>query len=720
MAQLSKLLLLLCLPFSLASQNIPIETWRNHFSYSNIQHITSSDQNIICAAENGIFYINKADRSINLLSKIDGLSDVGASDIVYDRSSGSLVIGYPSGLIDIYRDGNTITVSAIYESLLVGDKSIKDIEVRNDRIYASNGFGIIVINLNNGEIIENFQSIGVGATDVEAFESASNSDYLAAITTGGLQFGSINQNLLDFNNWKILDSSENAYSNLTFLSDESLAVIVNDTSIYSYNLKSSDKVLLYSSPSEINDLALVNNQLYFLSNNTTYSLNNGNLTSHTSFDDDINMLFYDEQLWFGSKSNGLLDNSLTSFYPNGPLKDDITKIAFVNGSVFSLYGPNVEIYESGHDGLGYDVFDNSTWTNIVIPGFDNLTDAESFQDNIYLASASDGLMNLTTKEKIAINQSTSSNLTTISSLASSDQLYITCFDHQTPLITMDEDGTLTPYQSDYTITSFPTDIQISERETIWLTRSTLDGGGIITLELDEDQFRVINNADGLTSNKVNNVAISLSDEAWVATGSGLVSYNDASFIFDNTEAIPAYFDGEELFTSVNVTAVAIDGGNRVWVGTENQGIWVFDSNFSQLAYRFTFLNSSLPSNTIKDFAYNSNNGEMFILTDKGLSSFRSNSSLAQTVHTNVNIFPNPVRPGYQGKVGVTGLVNNASVKITDVNGKLMKELNANGGTISWDLTDYNNHRVSSGIYILFSSNNPGDQTYIGKLAVVNE
>jgi len=720
MAQLSKLLLILCLPFSLASQNIPIETWRNHFSYSNIQHITSSDQNIICAAENGIFYINKTDRSINLLSKIDGLSDVGASDIVYDRSSGSLVIAYPSGLIDIFREGNTITVSAIYESLLVGDKSIKDIEVRNDRIYASNGFGIIVINLINGEIIENFQSIGIGATDVEAFETASNSDYLVAITTGGLQFGFLNQNLLDYNNWKALDTDVNSYSNLTFINDESLAVIVNDTSIYSYNLKAFTKSLLYSSPSVITDIEIVDGELYLLSNNTSYSLNNGSLTSQTTFDKDINILFYDEQLWYGSKSIGLLDNSLTSFYPNGPLKDVITKIAFVKGSVFALYGPNVENYESGHDGQGYDVFDNSNWSNIIIPGIDNLTDIESFQDNIYVASASDGVMNITTNEKIAISQSSSSNLTSISSLNSSDQLYITCFDHQTPLITMDEEGTLTPYQSDYTITSFPTDVQISERETIWLIRSALDGGGIITLELGDDQFRVINTNDGLASNLVNNVALSLSDEAWIATGSGLVSYNDASFIFDNTEAIPAYFDGEELFNSVNVTALAVDGGNRIWVGTENQGIWVFDSNFSQLAYRFTFLNSVLPSNSIKQFAYNSENGEMFISTDKGLSSFRSNSSLAQAVHSHVNIFPNPVRPGYQGKVGVTGLVNNASVKITDVNGKLMKELNTNGGTVSWDLTDYNNRRVSSGIYILFSSNSTGDETYIGKLAIVNE
>tara|TARA_Y100000590_G_scaffold124353_1_gene142258 strand:+ start:55 stop:330 length:276 start_codon:yes stop_codon:yes gene_type:complete len=90
------------------------------------------------------------------------------------------------------------------------------------------------------------------------------------------------------------------------------------------------------------------------------------------------------------------------------------------------------------------------------------------------------------------------------------------------------------------------------------------------------------------------------------------------------------------------------------------------------------------------------------------------------VHSNVNIYPNPVRPGYSGKVGISGLVNNAYIKIADVNGKLIRELRANGGSVSWDLLDYNNRRVESGVYVVFSSEITGEETYIGKLAVVNQ
>lgn len=720
MAHLSKVLLLLLFPVSLFGQNIPIETWRNHFSYSNIQHITSSDRSIICAADNGLFFVNKQDLSINLISKLDGLSDVGASDIEFDRATGSLVIGYPSGLIDIYRDNQTITVSAIYESLLVGDKFIKDIEIRDRKIFASNGFGIIVINLDNGEVIENFQSIGEGAIDVESYETASSAKYLVANTSEGLQFGPLTDNLLDFNNWTFLDDSQNSYSDIQFIGEGEIAVIVNDTSIYTYTLESTEKRTSYTSSRIINDLEMVDNKLHVLIDNAIYLLTDGSLEHIKTIDQKINSIYYDGDIWYGSATYGLLDESLQTLQPNGPMGDSITKIRLVDGKLYALFGPDVESYESGNDLLGYNLFDNSQWTYHALENFDNLTDIASFQGELFLASASNGLLNLTTGEKVPIAASSQTDLVTISSISASKNLYIACYDHQTPLITLTEEGTLTTYESDYVITDLPVDLNISERETIWITRSTTDGGGIIALELVDDQYRVINSADGLSSNQVNDIAISLSDESWVGTRSGLASFSEASFIFDESSAIPAFYDGEELFSGMNVTSVEVDGGNRLWVGTENQGIWVFNSNFSSVDYRFTFLNSPLPSNNVRELAYNSANGEMYILTDKGLSSFRSNSSVGNSFHQQVNIFPNPVRPGYSGKVGVSGLVNNANVKITDVNGKLVRELNANGGSISWDLLDYNNHRVNSGIYVLFSSNVSGEETYIGKLAVVNE
>ena len=70
------------------------------------------------------------------------------------------------------------------------------------------------------------------------------------------------------------------------------------------------------------------------------------------------------------------------------------------------------------------------------------------------------------------------------------------------------------------------------------------------------------------------------------------------------------------------------------------------------------------------------------------------------------MFPNPVRPEYDGPITVRGLAVNANVKVTDVNGKLVYETQALGGQVIWDGRDYNGRKVQTGIYLVFSSTNP--------------
>ena len=100
-------------------------------------------------------------------------------------------------------------------------------------------------------------------------------------------------------------------------------------------------------------------------------------------------------------------------------------------------------------------------------------------------------------------------------------------------------------------------------------------------------------------------------------------------------------------------------------------------------------------------------------------SFRSASSFAEETHTeDISVFPNPVDPAYSGQVGITGLARNAMLKITDVKGRLVKDLVAVGGTASWDLTTHTGGQVSPGVYLLFSSTEDGQDTMVGKIAVL--
>jgi hypothetical protein len=85
---------------------------------------------------------------------------------------------------------------------------------------------------------------------------------------------------------------------------------------------------------------------------------------------------------------------------------------------------------------------------------------------------------------------------------------------------------------------------------------------------------------------------------------------------------------------------------------------------------------------------------------------------------NVYAYPNPVRPGFSGNLTITGLVNNANVKITDIEGNLVFETTSEGGTLLWDLTAFGKHKVASGVYLILIANEDGTETKVTKVMVV--
>ncbi|HSZ71168.1 MAG TPA: T9SS type A sorting domain-containing protein, partial [Cytophagaceae bacterium] len=95
------------------------------------------------------------------------------------------------------------------------------------------------------------------------------------------------------------------------------------------------------------------------------------------------------------------------------------------------------------------------------------------------------------------------------------------------------------------------------------------------------------------------------------------------------------------------------------------------------------------------------------------------ATTGEETNTDVKIFPNPVEPGFDGYVGISGLANNSRVKITDIAGKLTYETPSNGGTASWNLKNYNGQRATAGVYLIFSSTDDGLQKYVGKITVID-
>ena len=178
--------------------------------------------------------------------------------------------------------------------------------------------------------------------------------------------------------------------------------------------------------------------------------------------------------------------------------------------------------------------------------------------------------------------------------------------------------------------------------------------------------------------------------------------------------------GDYLLNEVPVKCIAIDGGNRKWIGTANGGVYLISADGLETIHHFTAENSPLISNEINDIAINGETGEVFIATAKGLCSFQGDATdpAASMKSDNLKVFPNPVRPEYQGDVHVTGLMYNSNVKIVSAAGKLVTEGTSVGGEFSWDCCYKTGKRVASGIYYALCTDEEGNDGAVAKILII--
>jgi hypothetical protein len=170
-----------------------------------------------------------------------------------------------------------------------------------------------------------------------------------------------------------------------------------------------------------------------------------------------------------------------------------------------------------------------------------------------------------------------------------------------------------------------------------------------------------------------------------------------------------------LFRDEQVRTIAVDGANRKWVGTRN-GVWLISPDGQAVIARFTESNSPLLSNEINRITVDPVTGEVFISTFNGICSFRGTATAGGGVtRDSVLVFPNPVPPGYSGTIAIRGLPEDAWVKITETDGRLVYQARALGGQAVWDGRNYQGQRASSGAYLVLVADRQNREHLVAKI-----
>jgi len=247
----------------------------------------------------------------------------------------------------------------------------------------------------------------------------------------------------------------------------------------------------------------------------------------------------------------------------------------------------------------------------------------------------------------------------------------------------------------------------------------------------DDEYKKIDVKDvngKIITNNVYCLAEDNSGNVWVGTDKGVVVYYNAYRVFTSDQfyaqqIIVPRNDGsglaDILLGTEIVTAINIDGANRKWIGTAKSGVFLLSDDGIDQIHNFTTENSPILSNNIMDIAIDGKLGEVFIATDKGIISYRSTATDANEYFTDVYVYPNPVREDFSGDIVITGMIEEASIKITDISGNIVYETTSLGGQAIWDGRNFSGDKVSTGVYLVFCTNEDGSKTHITKLLIIN-
>ncbi|WP_264566210.1 T9SS type A sorting domain-containing protein [Flavobacterium sp. N3904] len=756
------LLFLFVFQITFAQANL---SWQGYFSYTQIKDVSESPTAIYAASENALFSKNLSTNIIKTTTTVDGLSGETITAIYYSATSNKTIVGYQNGLIIVINeaDGSILkVVDIINNNLPTSVKRINSFMEFGGIVYVSADFGIVQFNLTTSQFGDTYY-IGDNGAELRVTQTTVYNGFIYASTSSGIRKGDItNPNLIDYKQWQQMASGD--WSGIAAFGSQLYAINAVGY-IHKFDLATNtfNGFIALSEPST--DFRATANYLIITTPNAVYVYNNQMALQrqiNRNQVPDVTSVFscatiVNDFLYIGTEENGLITTALfgASNYENltpiGPLRNSVFSMQATPTQLWTVYG-DYDIFYNPYplNDYGVSKFNTSGWLNIP---YSNVLGAKSMgriainpgnEKEVYASSFFSGLLKIENDVPTLLYNQTNSTLQSLT-ISPPDPNYIdiringAAFDKSgnfwatnsriaNGLKVLNANGQWGSYAMDKILVS-PTSndfgtMVIDKYGTKWMSTSK---NGVIGFNESSNTFKKITfgtDQGNLPIADVRAVAVDTKNQLWIGTTKGLrVLSNVGSFqtesqltthsiiILDNNLA-------QELLYEQFITDIEVDGANNKWIGTVDAGVFMVSPDGQETKYHFTVNNSPLPSNIINDISINSSTGEVFIATSKGLISFKGIATSASENLNNVYVYPNPVRPNYEGTVKINGLLNKANVKITDVAGNLVYEATTEGGTLEWDTTAFGKYKVASGVYMIFISAQDGVETKVKKVMII--
>lgn len=746
--------------------NAGIGDWVLYPSYHNATYCQTAGDKVYVLASGALYSYNTSDEEVRVYDKINTLSDIDITHIEYCKDIKALVVVYSNANIDILFDDEEVYNITDFKNKSLPDKRINGVDVQGTTAYISTVFGVVELDL------EEYEFTNTYTTGLNTYCTYLFNGTLFCGTETGMYSCATDKNLLDKNNWV---KKNNYFTKAICELDGMLYCYLDEFGIYSYNasnnilkdvvynhgekynaMYSNGKEIIASAKKKTTIITSPTDVTVYKNSNSNFILKDGN---H----------FWDCKGYNGivkciAKDGEIIVNS-TSVTPDSPIRNYCEYMKFASDDKLLVAGGNLNYFDiTFYDGtlMEYD-YSGNRWNNLPEDTIKQATgipylnlcaiDEDPADPGHYFAGSFGYGLYEFRNGKFVKHYSTHNS--PLESVIPTNTRFV-----RIPSVKFDKEGNLwcintgtknivKVLKSDGTwcelyykpIEKLATMVEPVMDSRGWLWMKSLQGeAGIFCAKMngtpldssDDESKAWLNkfvNQDGISYDiyQVFALAEDREGQMWVGTNTGLFVIDNPKTFFNNGVfkqiKVPRN-DGtglaDYLLSGTYIKSIQVDGANRKWIGTNDDGIYLISADGLETIHHFTTENSPLPSNSIVSIAINDRSGEVFIGTDKGIASYMSDATRPEEKldENNIYAYPNPVKAYYSGNIAIVGLTHDCNVKIVDTAGYLINEGTSNGGQYTWNGRNARGEKVASGVYYVLTYDSNGNEGVATKIVVI--
>ncbi len=734
-----------------------VGSWRSHLPMGIFDWVDELDGKLYAANAFGVMVYDREEESKQSLTKINALSQTRISSFACSEQHGLCVVGYDNGNLDILGTNNEVTNQpAIQTSNIVGNKAVREIIFQDEIALLVTGIGLIQLDLSSYNILE-YSRLGFNGDDANLQTAILERDSLFFATPNGLfalhldqaftnpdpvalSFTGNIQKVEQVFSWKNdiyllhrneVDGSDTLYQR-NGLSFEPISWLAGEELRW-FDVQ--EDILLVTGRVEIRRFDEERNLIDEI---TQFWAEPGMDARRAQFSATENEIVVADGVHgaviatFGDQENSVLINI------SSPRSGQIGVVEAEDGIIYAMPGGNDFTFNTPYL---FQLSDQEWSTELLFTEEDqsirNPVDIAAYENRKYVAFDGHGYIVLNRNNEII------DHIDFPETRMEDDQdAYYGLRD-----IEIDEDGniwmlnnrslsTLSVLDQDDNWSNFaaegfpqPSVTDLLLHSSGMLVFAMKDQGMMVydpgedVLSPQDDRWANITSSPAsgsLNNNTVNCFVEDRDGELWIGTDEGIGVIYNLEQVFEpnfSVQKIIVRQDGFNgyLFESDAVISMAVDGADRKWVAPRGAGLFLISSDGQEQLLHFTEEESPLLDNNISDLAMDPSTGELFIATESGLLSYRSDATEPAENLTEIKVFPNPVKPGYGGNITFTGLTPDSYVRVTDAAGSLVFETTSQGGTATWNGNNAQGQRVPSGVYLVFGATREGTGGAVAKV-----